>query len=218
MAGTLVADELDLARNGGLPPGGNADDHDGDGPRDPGAPRRVPARAYFTGMSLALAGILMFFMAMVSSYIVRKADPGWQPLNLPPILWVNTLLLIASSITLSRALGAQRRGEAAQFTLWWRVTTVLGLLFLAGQVIAWRQLEQAGVFLASNAAGSFFYVLTGAHGLHLLGGVLALLYVAVRNWAAARTTQATAAQVVGVYWHFMDGLWVFLILVLYVSK
>ena len=217
MAGTLTADELELSRSG-APPGGDAGSRDGDGSPDSGAPRRVPARAYFTGMSLALAGILMFFMALVSSYIVRKADPGWQPVNLPPVLWVNTVLLVLSSVTLSRALGAVRRDDGAQFSLWWRVTTVLGVLFLAGQVIAWRQLEAAGVFLASNAASSFFYLLTASHGLHLLGGVLALLYVAVRNWSAARTTQSTAAEVVGVYWHFMDGLWVFLMAVLFISK
>ena len=217
MPGTVTAEELELTHDGGGPPAGN-DRADGDGSGDRGGARGVPARAYFTGMSLALAGILMFFMALVSSYIVRKADASWQPVTLPPVLWVNTLILVASSVTLSRALGFIRRDERAQFTLWWRVTTALGVLFLAGQVMAWRQLADAGVFLASNASSSFFYLLTAAHGLHLLGGVLALLYVSVRNWSAARATQDTAARVTGVYWHFMDGLWVFLMLVLVISR
>jgi len=217
MSGTATAEELDLAHDAGLPPGGNAGDGGNDG-RDPGAPRRVPARAYYTGMTLALTGILMFFMALISSYIVRKADPGWEPVPLPPLLWVNTLILVASSLTLSRAVGFLRAARMPEFSRWWGVTTLLGLMFLAGQIAVWRQLAATGVFVATNAASSFFYLLTAAHGLHLLGGVLALGYVTLRNWQGARTTQTTAAEVTGVYWHFMDGLWVFLVLILFISR
>jgi cytochrome c oxidase subunit 3 len=174
----------------------------------------VPARAYYTGMSLALAGIFMFFMALVSSYIVRKADPNWRKVDLPAMVWVNTAILVVSSITLSRSLQFLRKHDGRRFGRWWRVTTILGLLFLAGQVLAWRQLAAAGVFVASNPASSFFYLLTGVHGVHLLGGVLALLYVSLRGWQHASVTQGTAAGVTAVYWHFMDGLWVFLFLVL----
>ena len=216
MPGTLTAEELELNHDGGLPPSGGAGDGEG-GSRDPGS-SRVPARAYYTGMSLALAGILMFFMALVSSYIVRKADPSWQPVPLPSILWANTFILVASSVTLSLALRFLRHHDAQQFGRWWGVTTVLGLLFLVGQVMAWRQLADAGVFLASNASNSFFYLLTGVHGLHLLGGVVALLYVSLRGWEHARVTQGTAAGVAGMYWHFMDGLWVFLFLILQLGK
>jgi cytochrome c oxidase subunit 3 len=212
MPGTLIADELDLTHDAGLPPAGHAGDG-GDGAHDPGAPR-VPARAYYTGMSLALAGIFMFFMALVSSYIVRKADPNWRKVDLPAMVWVNTAILVVSSITLSRSLQFLRKHDGRRFGRWWRVTTILGLLFLAGQVLAWRQLAAAGVFVASNPASSFFYLLTGVHGVHLLGGVLALLYVSLRGWQHASVTQGTAAGVTAVYWHFMDGLWVFLFLVL----
>jgi len=218
MSGTAIVEELELAEGGGAPPGGNSGERDGDGPRDPGAPYRVPARAYFTGMTLALAGILMFFMALISSYIVRKADPEWEPLVLPPLLWANTLVLLGSSFTLSRALGFLRAAKTPEFSRWWSVTTLLGLLFLGGQLALWRQLAAAGVFVATNPASSFFYLLSAAHGLHLLGGVLALLYVSKRSWQDARTTRTTAAEVTGVYWHFMDGLWVFLVLILYISK
>ena len=84
------------------------------------------------------------------------------------------------------------------------------------QVIAWRQLAAAGVFLATNPASSFFYVFTAAHGLHLIGGVLALLYVAFRP--THRLTKGTATEVVSMYWHFMDGLWVFLFLLLLLGR
>jgi cytochrome c oxidase subunit 3 len=92
------------------------------------------------------------------------------------------------------------------------------LLFLSGQVIAWRQLAAQGVFLASNPDSSFFYLLTGAHGVHLAGGILALLYVAFRRWQRSRITQATAAALAGIYWHFMDGLWLFLLALLYLGR
>ncbi len=215
MSRTVVAEELELGHAGGAPPGSRRGE--GDAARGPGN-WRVPQRAYYTGMTLALAGILMFFMALVSSYIVRKADPLWQPVQLPRLVWVNTLILIASSLALSRALSFVRRGETAQFSRWWNVTTALGVMFLAGQWMVWRELAAAGVFVATNPASSFFYLLTAAHGLHLGGGVLALFYVALRNWSVARATQATAAEVTGIYWHFMDGLWVFLIAIVYLSQ
>lgn len=220
MPETVLLDDLEQANDAGQPPPGDPG-HPGDGPRDPRASPRVPASAYYTGMSLALAGILMFFMALVSSYIVRKGDTGWQPVQLPAILWVTTAVLIASSITLSRALRALRLNDALNFSRWWGVTTVLGAAFLAGQILAWRQLADSGVFLSSHPASSFFYLLTASHGVHLFGGVIALLYVGRRDWSrsvAPRAAQATAAGVTGVYWHFMDGLWVFLFLVLSLGK
>jgi cytochrome c oxidase subunit 3 len=94
----------------------------------------------------------------------------------------------------------------------------LGVLFLAGQLIAWRQLAHEGVFLVTNPSSSFFYVLTAAHGLHLLGGILALLYVSRRNWQRARISQATATDVTSIYWHCMDGLWIFLFALLYLGR
>ena len=86
---------------------------------------------------------------------------------------------------------------------------------LSGQLLAWRQLEHAGVYLSSNPSSSFFYVFTAAHGVHLLGGLVALIAVAVRG--PRRLTRGTATEVAAVYWHFMDGLWVFLFLLLFLS-
>lgn len=100
----------------------------------------------------------------------------------------------------------------------WGATTVLGLAFLAGQYIAWRQLAAAGVYIASNPSSSFFYLLTAAHAAHLVGGLAALLYVLTRGWAYLRRSSGIAASVTGVYWHFMDGLWVFLLLVLQMGR
>jgi cytochrome c oxidase subunit 3 len=98
------------------------------------------------------------------------------------------------------------------------VTTGLGLLFLAGQIVAWRQLAAAGMLLATNPSSSFFYLLTAAHGAHLAGGIFALFYVTFRQWKRSRISQATAAELTSIYWHFMDGLWVFLLVLLTLGR
>jgi cytochrome c oxidase subunit 3 len=98
------------------------------------------------------------------------------------------------------------------------VTTILGVIFLAGQVAAWRILVKQGVYLASNPASSFFYIFTGAHAVHLLGGIGGLIYVARRNFEKAKVTRTVAAEVTSYYWHFMDGLWLFLLALMYLGK
>ena len=187
-------------------PGGRPDSH-------------ISPRRYFTGISLALAAILMFFMALTSSYIVRKGFGGdWQAPRLPSILFFNTAVLLLSSLTIEIARRHAADAQLASFRRWWSFTTLLGLAFLAGQVIAWRQLAAAGVFLRSNPASSFFYTLTAAHGAHLAGGILALFYVSFRAWERAKITRSAAAEIASIYWHFMDGLWVFLLLLLYLGR
>ena len=200
--------------------------HDDRGPAPPprdgrgDGPSRVPQHTYLTGLVLGLAAILMFFLALISAFIVRKSLGGdWMATAVPRILWLNTAILLASSLTLERA----RRGLAAAdlpgFRHWWGITTALGVTFLTGQIVAWRQLAEAGVYLASNPSSSFFYLLTGAHGLHLFGGVLALAVVWLRGEPpAARLTRSTAARVAGVYWHFMGLLWVCLFLLLLLGQ
>jgi cytochrome c oxidase subunit 3 len=216
----IVTDDIELivtgtGRGGGggsVPSGG---DDDGGGSGLPA----IPVRAYYTAMQIALAGIVMFFMALTSSFLVRKAlGADWVAIAMPQVVWFNSLVLLASSGTIQWANRRMETGDAKGFRYWWGLTIGLGLLFLAGQLIAWRQLAAQGIYVASNPDSSFFYLLTAAHGLHLVGGVLALLYVAFRNWRKSRITQATAASLAGIYWHFMDGLWLFLLALLYLGR
>jgi len=219
MPSTIVTEEIELIHSDKGPGGGGFSGRgDGGDSGDSSGATRVPQRAYITGMFIALAGILMFFMAFVSAYIVRKDMPNsaWIPLDVPRILWLNTLILVASSFTLARAHSRFAAKDDEGFRHWWATTTVLGILFVAGQIIAWHQLAAQGIFLASNPSSSFFYVFTGAHGVHLLGGILALLYVQFR--ATRKVARGTAIEVVSMYWHFMDGLWVFLFLLLYLGR
>src|ERR1700722_19513180 len=217
MPGTVIDDVelIDAGRgNGTPPPDGGDGDGDGHGSRRP-----FPRRAYFTALQLGLAAIVMFFMAMASSYIVRRGlGTDWQRTPIPPVLWFNTAVLLISSVTIIVARKKLASGEREAFqSLWW-VTTGLGMLFLAGQIVAWRQLAAAGMLLATNPSSSFFYVLTAAHGAHLAGGIFALLYVTFRQWKRSRISQATAAELTSIYWHFMDGLWVFLLVLLTLGR
>ena len=213
-----VANDIDLKLapgQGGIPPfGGGAGGGDGHGGRVP-----IPRRAYTTGITLALGAILMFFMALTSSYIVRSGlGTDWKNFHLPRILWANTVILLASSATLELARRQLARGAMDAFRNCWGLTSGLGILFVAGQLYAWHRLRAAGVFLPSNPSSSFFYVFTAAHGVHLLGGIFALFFVALRSWKKSRTTQPVAAEVAGIYWHFLDGLWIFLFLILSLGR
>jgi len=217
MPGTIIDDVeiLDSGHGGGVDIPAGGDDGDGSG----GGLPAVPRRAYFTAIQLALAGIIMFFMALTSSFLVRKGlGDDWIAFALPRILWANTLVLLASSVTIHVARRYAHAGDFASFRNWWTLTTGLGLLFLGGQLVAWRQLRAQGVFLVTNPSSSFFYLLTAAHGVHLAGGVLALFYVTHRHWQRSRITQSTAADLVAIYWHFMDGLWLFLFALLYLGR
>jgi cytochrome c oxidase subunit 3 len=217
MPGTTAEDIelIDAGHGGGTgTPAGGDDDGGSSGPLHP-----VPRRAYFTALQLGLAAIVMFFMALASSYIVRKGlGTDWQRTPLPPVLWFNTLILLTSSATIVMARKKLDGGEREAFRTWWWVTTGLGLIFLAGQIVAWRELASAGMLLDTNPSSSFFYLLTAAHGAHLGGGMLALFYVLFRPWQRSRISQKTAAELTSIYWHFIDGLWIFLLLLLILGR
>ena len=175
-----------------------------------------------TAIWVVLFAITMMFAAFTSALIVRKgASLDWRHFTLPSILYFNTLLLLLSSVTLEvsrrriAAFMGGLRSQAERPARWLYITLSLGLLFVAGQYIAWRQLSAQGLFLATNPSSSFFYVLTAAHALHILGGLGGILFVLSRlkkSILRRSTLDATAR-----YWHFMDVLWVYLLLLLWIK-
>jgi cytochrome c oxidase subunit III len=204
---------------GGRPPERNGGDgREGGGGR--GEPERPTyERRYYTALIIAIVAILIFFMALASAFIVRRGfGTDWVGIHVPAILWVNTAVLLASSATLEFARQKLAAGDGAAFRRFWNVTTGLGVAFLVGQFVAWRLLAAEGVYIASNPASSFFYVFTGAHAVHLLGGLAVLLFVALRDFRKSRLPRAVAAEVASYYWHFMDALWVFLLALIYIGK
>ena len=160
----------------------------------------------------------MVFAAFTSAFVVRRGmSDDWVSMAKPPILWVNSLILLASSFVLDLSRRALKAGNRSRFNLWWSAGTGLGVLFLAGQAVAWSQLRQAGVYVSTNPSSSFFYVLTAAHAFHLVGGVLALLYVDIQALRLRLgPAKRTAIDVTAVFWHFLDGLWLYLMILFYV--
>lgn len=226
MPGTSATPEIEIivedtggGGGGSAPPRGGGDDGDGG---DDEARRRdwsETPRRYSTAIALGLVAILMFFMALASAFIVLRRGSGvWVTVRLPAVVWANTAVLLASSFTIEAARRRLALADLPGFRKFWMVTTVLGFLFVGGQLIAWRQLVAQGVYIASNQGSSFFYIFTGAHAVHLLGGVSALVYVSARKFGEQDVSRSTAAEVASYYWHFMDGLWIFLLALLYLGK
>jgi cytochrome c oxidase subunit 3 len=175
-----------------------------------------------TGIWVALAAITMTFAAFTSALIVRQgAAADWRHIPLPSVLYFNTLVIIASSVTLEisrRRVAAFMGGltdHAQNPARWLHVTLSLGLLFVAGQTFAWVQLRSRGFTLATNISYSFFYVLTVAHALHLLGGLGGLVRV-IRKFNHAVLKRSTL-DATSRYWHFMGVLWVYLLLLLWMK-
>src|SRR6266436_2925745 len=225
MPGTTSPPEIeliieDIGGGRGNPPPGGDDDGDNGGENDNRHRKQSPSpKRYSTGIAIALVSILMFFMALSSAFIVlRRGSDVWVTVHLPRILWLNTCVLLGSSFTLETARRRLSLADLTGFRKLWLVTTGLGFLFVAGQLIAWRQLVAQGVYIASNQASSFFYIFTGAHAIHLLGGVGALLFVGFRKFEKTKISLPAAAEITSYYWHFMDGLWIFLLALLYLGK
>ncbi len=200
------------------PNGNNGNGGGGGGGRRDGTGRDWTPDRYRIGMWVALASILMMFTALTSAYIVRAGlSDDWQPIAMPPFILLSTGLIIAGSITFEVARMFLKRGREEAYKIFLSVTLLLGFGFLVAQLLAWRQLVAQGIYLVTNPHSSFFYLLTGLHGVHILGGLLALTYLLLRAWRKRRwgehdaeAKRSTATDVVAIYWHFMDGLWIYL--------
>jgi cytochrome c oxidase subunit III len=229
MPGT-VADDIELiieeihGNGGGKPPSRDGDNDgggdDGGGGEHAPEPRPPSSKKFSIAVLIGMVSIVMFFLVLTAAFVALRVHNlhNWTGIRMPRILWANTVALLASSATLEMARRKLRLDDAAGFRRMWGLTTALGILFVGGQVVAWWQLALQGVYMTSRLASSFFYVFTALHAAHLLGGVCALLYVALHKFDAARVSRSLAAQVASYYWHFMDGLWLFLLALLYFGR
>ena len=225
MATTLQPPQSDVVQEL-RPRGGNGGGRGGlvperGGLRSVAEPRGEPTR---TGIWVALAAIAMSFAALTSALYVREgAATDWHHIVLPRILWFNTLALIASSITLElarhRVAAFMRRQESDRSAsmLWLNATLLLGLVFVAGQYLAWLELRSQGLYLPTNPNSSFFYLFTGVHAIHVLGGLGGLTRVVVKfvssKWPLRRSTMDATSY----YWHFMGLLWIYLLFILWLK-
>jgi cytochrome c oxidase subunit III len=172
-----------------------------------------------TGVWIGIATITMTFAAFTSAMVVRQgASPDWRHFRLPPVLYFNTLLLVASSLTIERS--RRRTDRALALGLpepglnWLYLTLGLGVSFVVGQLLAWRGLAAQGLFLSTNPSSAFFYVLTAAHAVHVLGGIAALSYVLYRLELGKGERPRSALRAAALYWHFMGVLWLYLLSIL----
>ena len=184
-------------------------------------PRGEPTR---TGIWVGLAAIAMVFAALTSALYVREGSAtDWHHIVLPPILWFNTLALIASSIALETArhrVAAFMRGKEpskAAANLWLNATLALGLVFVVGQYLAWLKLRSEGLYLPTNPNSSFFYVFTGVHVVHVVGGLGGLTRVLAKFRGFAGPLRRSTMDATSYYWHFMGMLWIYLLMVLWIK-
>lgn len=215
MPATLTkTDEPIVGAGGGS---GGFDDlpgYGGGGNRPPEPERLPPPEGYRIGVWLVLASVTMLFAALVSAYIVNRAQS--MPIIMPKVLWLSTAVILVSSATFEIARRALKRRVENKFKLWIGVTTALGLGFLALQLLAWSELNAAGFYINKNLHSGYSYLFTGLHGVHLIGGLAALAFVTLRKaekWTAVR--RRVAVDVTALYWHFLDGLWVVLFVLLF---
>jgi cytochrome c oxidase subunit 3 len=165
---------------------------------------------------LFIVSIVMLFAALTSAYIVKQADGNWLSFELPGAFLLSTGIIALSSFTMHLAYLAAKKDELGKVKFMLSLTVVLGVLFLGTQYFSWSQLVAGGVFFVSNyASGSFIYVFTGLHGLHLVSGLIFLLI----TFASAIRLEVHSKKLLQIemcmtYWHFLGGLWLYLYLFL----
>lgn len=182
-----------------------------------GASSPLPTAKIGLGVFLAVVGSL--FALFISAYSMRMSLADWRALPLPPLLWVNTAMLVFSSLALQYASAAARRGAVGDVRTGLLAGAVSALAFLAGQLLAWQQLVAAGYFLSANPANAFFYMLTAAHGLHIVGGLVALARAGVKMVrGVALPRLRLSVELCAVYWHVLLLIWVLLFALLLIES
>lgn len=170
-------------------------------------------------MWLFIVSILMLFAAFTSAYLVRKAEGNWVEFKLPDLFSYSTVVLIASSISMHYSLMAAKKDQFNALRISISITFVLGLIFLAMQFYGWIQLVEMNVYFVGNPSGSFVYVLSGLHGLHLVSGLVVLIFALIAAFKLKiNAKELTQIKICATYWHFLDALWLYLFVFLLINN
>jgi cytochrome c oxidase subunit 3 len=163
---------------------------------------------------VAIGSILMMFAGLTSAYIVKRSQASWLMIEIPMMFWYSTATILASSVTVQLALKALKKREMVNYERLLLVTAVLGVLFIVLQVVGFRQFAAQDIRLVgagSNASYSFLLAISGMHGVHVLGGVVALVVIAIRALnSSTRNYSSLPLEIAATYWHFVDALWIYL--------
>lgn len=165
-------------------------------------------------MWVAIGSILMMFAGLTSAYIVKRSQVNWLMIEVPVIFWFSTLTILSSSATIHLSLKSLKEKRMVEYRRWMVVTAVLGVLFIISQIIGFVQFGKQDIRIVgagSNASYSFLFAISSLHGLHVLGGVIALIVIAIRAVSISKRNYSTLPlEITSTYWHFVDALWIYL--------
>jgi len=168
---------------------------------------------------VAIGSILMMFAGLTSAYIVKRNQANWTSFEIPMMFWISTAAIVLSSLAIVAANKAFRAREISKYRSLMFVTMILGVLFIVFQTIGFKQLWDAGLTLQKNVAYSFLYVIVGLHALHVIGGVIALVVMTLKAFSnKTRVYSSVPLEVMSTYWHFVDVLWIYLLIFLLLIK
>jgi cytochrome c oxidase subunit III len=168
---------------------------------------------------LFIASIVMIFASLTSAYIVRRAEGNWLVFDLPPMLYISSVVILASSATMIWSLLANKKGDDSTSRMALIITTVLGIAFTVGQFFGFKEMVGVGVYLVGNPSGSFVYILIGLHMLHIVAGMVFLLITLGQSFTGRITKDnPTVLEMCSTFWHFLGGMWIYLFLFLLLNR
>ncbi len=160
---------------------------------------------------LFIVSISMLFAALTSAYMVRKSEGNWLNVEMPTLFWISSGIILISSLTMHLAVRSAGKDDFSKLKTWISLTLILGLGFLITQYMGWSELVTSNVYFVGNPAGSFVYVFSGLHGLHIVSGIvfLAIIFYLVLA-QKVHSKNLNSIQMCATFWHFLDGLWLYL--------
>lgn len=188
--------------------------------------KRFIVHPYKFNMWIGIVSMVMVFAAFTSAYVVKKGDTStWQDIVLPSIFTTSTIVIVISSVFMHAAYVSFKRANLQLYRGFIMLAFLTGVAFLTMQIQGWNILVNQGVELSGNVAGSFIYVISGSHFLHMAGGVIALMVFAIKSFTFFRMQDTAKMQqyqinveVMTTYWHFVDFLWVYLYFFFYLNR
>lgn len=164
---------------------------------------------------IAIAAMLMMFAGFTSAYIIKRNQAKWVSFELPAVFWISTAAIVLSSVTIYMAQRSFKQRQIARYRSLLTATLILGVLFIVLQAIGFKQLWNAGITLTGNVSYSFLYVIVLAHAVHVAGGAVALLVLFLRAFRTkVKSYNSVPVEVMSTYWHFVDVLWLYLLVFL----
>jgi cytochrome c oxidase subunit III len=162
-------------------------------------------------MWMGMGSMFMVFAGLTSAFILQSTGPRWVVFKLPIAFWISTILIIASSFTMNKAVQAFKIRDRKKYKSLVTYTVILGLLFIACQVLGFMDLYKQGITLQGNASNGFLFIISGLHIVHIIGAIIALVIVYLTAFRKSiKVYNSTSVEVMSLFWHFVDGLWIYL--------